>query len=203
MSQKLEGRYWIAGLVFALSLVFVISISVSEVVSGQAISLQDVLLTLTPQPTVTPGLSAGAQQLTGESFSELMAGLSVGVENIYGSVTDINDTLCVSGNDEAYKEKMLDLAQLIMEANGRLELLELPYSFSLWGIYNKIQSNPVCGIGDEASLLADAARKTYHQAAQFVNYEDEIILCPCLNPANNSWENTGQYYAGACKCLEF
>ena len=202
MNEKFGRLVLIHCLVLVLCVTFAVPVSAADGISrNPSISMQDLLLTLTPQTTATPVVSVDAEQLSDENFSELMAGLSVQIESIYAYTVDINDTLCVSGNGDAYQAKMSELAWLITQANSRLERLDLPYSFRLWEIYNTIQSDPVCGIGDEASLLADAARKTYHQAAQVVNYEDETILCPCYDIATDSWQNTGQYYAGSCKCL--
>lgn len=165
-----------------------------------SISMEDLLLTLTPEaPAATPVVDS-ENQLSGAAFSDLMSELSVLIESIYGYTTEINDSLC-EGDNKEYPEEMSKLAASIEQANTILDQVDLPYSFSLWGIYNTIKANPTCGIGDKASLAADTARQTYHKAAQFVNYEDETILCPCYDIPTDTWLNTGHYYAGACKCL--
>ncbi|MHC1772126.1 MAG: hypothetical protein AB9907_10380 [Flexilinea sp.] len=167
-----------------------------------SISMDDLLLTLTPEvPAATPVVDS-ENQISDAAYSALISDLSVLIENIYGYTTEINDSIC-AGDDKEYPEEMSELAASIVQANTILDQVDLPYSFNLWSIYNIIKADPTCGIGDEASLAADTARQTYHKAAQFVNYEDETILCPCYDIATDSWLNSGHYYAGACKCVNY
>jgi hypothetical protein len=164
-----------------------------------SISMSDLLLTLTPEPTALPTTVA---PLSDQEFAVSMNDLSVLLEAIYSKTNEINDSICQGNMTESDKE-LIQLADLISEANTILTQVKLPYTFSLWDIYHQIQTDQTCGTGDKASQMANEAIQTFHTAAQFVNYEEEHILCPCYDVATDTYRNTGHFYAGACKCVNY
>lgn len=164
-----------------------------------SISMSDLLLTLTPEPVASP---TALPPLSDAAYAASMNDLSVLLEDIYSKTNEINDSICQGNVTEADNE-LIQLADLISGANSILAQVKLPYAFNLWDIYHQIQSDQTCSAGDKASQLADEAIQTYHAAAQFVNYEEEHILCPCYDIATDTYRNTGHFYAGACKCVNY
>ena len=183
--------------VFILNTVAVMADSTNP--RNPSISMSDLLLTLTPQPVITP---TAVTLLSDADYAESMNELSILLQEIYSKTNEINDSICQGNDSEAGKE-LIQLVGLISGANTILAQLKLPNDFNLWEIYKLIQSDQTCGIGDRASQLANKAIQMYHAAAQFVNCEEETILCPCYDVATDTYQNSGHFYAGACKCVNY
>ena len=122
------------------------------------------------------------------------------IEEIQSLPAAIDEDIC--GQDwVAYRADLTILAKKIVEANNLIKEIKIAYPIDLWKIYNRISSNPICGIGESVILdfvVADVNRNM-NEAQQ-----DSIVnsdLCPCWNLLTGREELTGFYKDGACRCI--
>jgi len=89
----------------------------------------------------------------------------------------IDEALC-RGDLEAYKLRIQDLATALANAAATIQLMGMDIPDGLWSVYSTIAKNPTCGIGAEATGIADLAREKWEKQARDAGLYDDKLLCP-------------------------
>ena len=107
--------------------------------------------------------------------SQLIGTITSLVETIQEYPAAINDAYC-AGDMVAYRQKLSELASLIVSANHAMEDAKLPNTLNLWAVYNGVIRNLSCGGILTATGYADWSREELDRIGYEYGLFDTVIV---------------------------